>query len=72
MIAGAVSAKTRERVDEGGDEADVGGAAFQRVKRRHFGQAQVPVHGVEPNEQRAIAVGRRHRRIAAGVEGNGR
>ena len=44
---------------------EIGGAALGRVKFGHFRQAEVAVHAVQPREQRAIAGGRRHRRIAA-------
>jgi len=43
-------------------------AALQRIERRHFGEAEVAVHAVELCEQGLVTLGRRHRRIAAGVE----
>src|SRR3546814_1542777 len=57
--------------DLGGDEADVAGAAFQRVERRHLGQPEVAVDAIELGEQRLVAFGGGHRRITAGVEGEG-
>src|SRR3546814_15537038 len=71
MVAGAVGTESREAVDIGGDEADVAGAAFQRVERRHLGQPEVAVDAIELGEQRLVAFGGGHRRITAGVEGEG-
>src|SRR3546814_9425460 len=71
VIARRIGAETREAVDVRRDEADVGGAALQGIERGHFGEPEVAIDGVEPSQQRAVAVGRRHCGIAAGVEGEG-
>src|SRR5687768_6406543 len=51
VVAVARRAEADETVDILGDEADVAGAAFQRVERAHLGQAEVAIDGVQSVEK---------------------
>src|SRR4051794_27494989 len=64
VIAGAVGTEPGQTIDVGSDERDVAGAAFEWVERRHLGEAEVAIDRVELGQQRLVARGRRHRRIA--------
>ena len=68
MVAAAGGAEADQPVDIGGDEADVAGAALQRIEFGLRRQPEVGVDPVERGQQRAIARCRRHRRIGVGIE----